>query len=73
MNMRSRRIIIPIALVLVVSLFAAAHVLAEAQSRAAAAPTMSITVSMEKPISHYYHVIFRADGLKAESLDFKMI
>jgi predicted metalloprotease with PDZ domain len=42
-----------------------------AQARAAA-PSMSITVSMERPTTHYYHVIVRADGLKGEVQDFKM-
>ncbi len=72
MNTRSHRIIAKIIFIIVVTIFGAAQLLAEAQSRSALAPTMSIIVSMEKPTSHYYHVIFRADDLKAESLDFKM-
>ena len=37
-----------------------------------AAPALSITISMERPTSHYYHVILRADGLKGETQDIKM-
>lgn len=42
-----------------------------AQGRAAA-PSLSLTVSMERPSTHYYHVVFRADGLAGESQDFKL-
>jgi len=42
-----------------------------AQSRAAA-PSMSIAVSMERPTTHYYHVVLRAEGLAGETQDFKM-
>jgi predicted metalloprotease with PDZ domain len=38
----------------------------------AAAPALSITVSMERPTTHYYHVVFRANGLEGESQEFKM-
>ena len=34
--------------------------------------TMAFTVSMERPDTHYYHIVFRCDGLRGESLDFKM-
>jgi predicted metalloprotease with PDZ domain len=34
--------------------------------------TMAFTVTMEQPNTHYYHVIFRCDGLKGETQDFKM-
>jgi predicted metalloprotease with PDZ domain len=34
--------------------------------------TMAFTVSMEKPETHYYHVVFRCSGLGGDSLDFKM-
>jgi predicted metalloprotease with PDZ domain len=57
--------------VIIAILFAAAPCLAPAQTRAAA-PTMSISVSMDRPTTHYYHVVFRADGLKGETQDFKM-
>jgi predicted metalloprotease with PDZ domain len=50
----------------------AAPSLAPAQTRSAPTPALSITVSMERPATHYYHVVFRADGLKGESQDFKM-
>ncbi len=46
--------------------------LAPAQARPASAPALSVTVSMERPTTHYYHVVFRADGLKGEFQDFKM-
>jgi len=38
----------------------------------AGAPVLSITVSMERPTAHYYHVVIRADGLKGGAQDFKM-
>jgi predicted metalloprotease with PDZ domain len=34
--------------------------------------SMSFTVSMDRPDTHYYHVEFRCEGLKGETLDFKM-
>jgi predicted metalloprotease with PDZ domain len=34
--------------------------------------TMAFTISMEQPHTHYYHVVFRCDGLKGETQDFKM-
>ncbi len=34
--------------------------------------TMAFTVSMDKPEAHYYHVVFRCDGLKGATQDFKM-
>src|SRR5882724_7280516 len=34
--------------------------------------SMAITLSMEHPSTHYYHVVFRVDGLKGDSQDFKM-
>ncbi|MCK4344215.1 MAG: M61 family metallopeptidase [Bacteroidales bacterium] len=34
--------------------------------------TMAFTISMEKPNTHYYHVVFRCEGIKAETLDFKI-
>ena len=45
---------------------------AVAGAPAATTPALSITVSMDRPTSHYYHVVFRADGLKGETQDFKM-
>jgi predicted metalloprotease with PDZ domain len=71
MNTKPRKTGIPIALVIGAIVFAASLGLAQAQSRTAA-PTMSITVSMERPTTHYYHVVFRVDGLKGETQDFKM-
>ena len=38
----------------------------------AAGPALSITVSMDRPTAHYYHVVFRADGLRGETQEFKM-
>ena len=58
--------------VVVAFVLAAGPVLAVAQARAAAAPRFSITVSMDRPIAHYYHVVVRADGLKGETQNFKM-
>jgi predicted metalloprotease with PDZ domain len=34
--------------------------------------TMAITLSMERPATHYYHVVFHTEGLKGDSLDFKL-
>ena len=34
--------------------------------------TMTFTVSMEQPNTHYYHVVFRCEGIRSETLDFKM-
>jgi predicted metalloprotease with PDZ domain len=34
--------------------------------------TLAFTVSMERPNTHYYHVVFRGEGLKGETQDFKM-
>jgi len=34
--------------------------------------TMALTVSTEQPNAHYYHVVFRCEGLKGETQDFKM-
>ncbi|HOW86638.1 MAG TPA: PDZ domain-containing protein [Candidatus Aminicenantes bacterium] len=45
---------------------------AAAPVRAAAAPSLSLTVSMERPSTHYYHVVFRAEGLAGDVQDFKM-
>jgi len=34
--------------------------------------TMAFTVSMDQPSTHLYHVVFRCEGLKGTSQDFKM-
>lgn len=34
--------------------------------------TMAFFVSVERPTAHYFHVVFRCDGLKGETQDFKM-
>jgi predicted metalloprotease with PDZ domain len=34
--------------------------------------TMDFTVSMENPHTHYYHVVFRCQGLIGDTLDFKL-
>jgi predicted metalloprotease with PDZ domain len=34
--------------------------------------TMAFTVSMEQPNTHYYHIVFKCEGLKGETQDFKM-
>lgn len=33
---------------------------------------MAITLDMEKPATHYYHVVFRVEGLKGDAQDFKL-
>ena len=52
--------------------FAAEPVLAAALAGAGDSPRLSITVSMDRPTGHYYHVVLRAGGLKGETQDFKM-
>ena len=34
--------------------------------------TLAFTVSMDHPSTHYYHVVFRSDGLPGDAQDFKM-
>ena len=34
--------------------------------------TMAITLSMDRPATHYYHVVFHTEGLKGDALDFKL-
>jgi len=34
--------------------------------------TMAFFVSMERPTTHYFHVVFRCEGLKGETQDFKI-
>jgi len=48
-------------------LFAASFALGQAPEGG-----MAFTVSMDRPNTHYFHVVFRADGLKGEIQDFKM-
>ncbi|MCX6567671.1 MAG: M61 family peptidase, partial [Candidatus Aminicenantes bacterium] len=69
--MNSRKTATPVILFVIALIIAASPGFAPAQARAAA-PVLSITVSMEKPSTHYYHVDIRADGLKGEAQDFKM-
>ena len=33
---------------------------------------MAFTISMENPNTHYYHVVFHCEGIRSETLDFKM-
>ncbi len=71
MNVRSRNFASRSTLIVIAIIVAVSSGLALAQSRAAA-PAMSITLSMARPTTHYYHVVFRVDGLKGETQDFKM-
>jgi predicted metalloprotease with PDZ domain len=34
--------------------------------------TMAFTVSMDQPSTHYYHVVFKCEGLQGETQDFKL-
>jgi predicted metalloprotease with PDZ domain len=34
--------------------------------------TMALTVSMDQPNTHYYHVVFRCEGMTGETEEFKM-
>jgi predicted metalloprotease with PDZ domain len=36
------------------------------------AGTLAFTVSMERPSTHYYHVVFRCEGMEGDTQDFKM-
>jgi len=68
---RSRRTVAWHAVLLASLALALALAGSPAQVRSAA-PALSLTVSMERPTSHYYHVVLRADGLQGEAQDFKM-
>ena len=72
MNTKPRRNASPIALVIIAIIIAAVSTVPGLAITRATAPVFSITVSMERPTSHCYHVVFRADGLKGETQDFKM-
>jgi predicted metalloprotease with PDZ domain len=61
--MKTRRIAISLLFVLIVSSFALGQ---------ASVGTMAFTVSMERPETHYFHVVVRCEGLKGEAQDFKM-
>jgi len=71
MDIKSRRHALPVVLLIIAIVFVAAPHIAQSQTRSAA-PVLSITVSMDRPTTHYYHVVFRADGLTGETQDFKM-
>jgi predicted metalloprotease with PDZ domain len=72
MNVRSPNKAIPMVLLIALTiLLASMPGSARAQARAAV-PALSISVSMDRPTTHYYHLVFRADGLKGETQDFKM-
>jgi predicted metalloprotease with PDZ domain len=62
MNKRSQVIIFCLAF-----LVAASFALGQKQDA-----TMAFTVSMEQPNTHYYHVVFRGEGMKDKTQDFKM-
>ncbi len=71
MSTRTRQAAVFSAVVLVAGLLCLSPAATLAQARTPA-PSMSVTVSMERPTAHYYHVVFRASGLKGGSQDFKM-
>jgi len=62
MNKRSQVIVFCLAF-----LVAASFALGQKQDA-----TMAFTVSMEQPNTHYYHVVFRVEGMKDKTQDFKM-
>jgi predicted metalloprotease with PDZ domain len=62
---RARQAAVLLAVVLAASLLSLAL-------PAAPGSSLSITVSMARPATHYYHVVVRADGLNSEVQDFKM-
>jgi predicted metalloprotease with PDZ domain len=71
MDNPSRRAVARAAIFLIAFVLALTPAAGLAQARSAA-PAVSVTVSMERPTSHYYHVVIRADGLKGGAQDFKM-
>jgi predicted metalloprotease with PDZ domain len=71
MTAKPRNSIIRPALILFASVVVLAQGLAAAQHRDGV-PTMSITVSMDRPTTHYYHVLFRAENLSGETQDLKL-
>jgi len=71
MKTRSHKAVACTTALLVAFVLALAPASFPAQARSTS-PAVSITVSMERPTSHYYHVILRADGLRGETQDLKM-
>lgn len=49
-----------------------AVILILAYTGAALAQNLSFTVAMDRPGTHYYHVVFRCEGLQGDAQDFKM-
>jgi predicted metalloprotease with PDZ domain len=72
MNVRSANKAIPMALLIALTIFLASMPGSALTQARAAVPALSINVSVDRPTSHYYHVVFRADGLKGETQDFKL-
>jgi predicted metalloprotease with PDZ domain len=71
MNTPSRRAVACLICISAAAVLALAPAAGQAQGRPAG-PVLSLTVSMERPTSHYYHVVFRAEGLQGETQDLKM-
>jgi len=71
MSTRTRRIALGAVSLSIVLILALAPAAGAAKTRTAP-PALSITVSMDRPATHYYHVVFRAEGLRQETVDFKM-
>lgn len=75
MRTRSRRLPISAALVaalVILSLSSFPPGLVATDGRGTPSTKIDITVSMERPTTHYYHVVLRSDSLRGEPLDFKM-
>ena len=59
----------------VLIIFAYAVVMAQGLAAAHghnAVPVISITVSMDRPTTHYYHIVFRAENLSGETQELKL-
>jgi predicted metalloprotease with PDZ domain len=71
MNVPSRKAAAFSIVLFVAFILAMSPVAFPAQTRPAP-PAISISVSMEQPTAHYYHVVLRAVGLGGETQDLKM-
>ena len=69
--MPSRRLVLPVLLLSL--LFVPASSMARAGEPAPApGERISLTVSMDQPSTHYFHVVLRVDGVRRDTLDVKL-
>jgi predicted metalloprotease with PDZ domain len=69
--MTSRRFILP-ALLLSLVFVPWSSPARAAQPAPAAGERISLAVSMDQPSTHYFHVVFRVDGIRSDTLDVKL-